>query len=300
MNLAAILFETSRPVPLEEIVEQVPGYPPDKVSYRRQFERDKETLRGIGILVSTAPTAGLGSEPGYRVRPEDRYLPELDLSPEERAALQVALTAVRVEGGPATEVLWKLGGLEGAPASSVAALANEPTLPALLDAQRERAPVAFTHRGTRRHLDPWGVVFRRGNWYVVGRDRERDDERAFRLDRIQGDVEVGAPGAFEPPGDLDPSTVLGDEPWRYGDEQPVTARLHVDAPQAPGVVQLVGEGAVEARQTDGSVVVALPVTNVAAFRSFVMGLLDGAEVLGPPELRDAILAWLELGAEAEW
>ena len=60
-----------------------------------------------------------------------------------------------------------------------------------------------------------------------------------------------------------------------------------------------GEGAVEARQTDGSVVVALPVTNVAAFRSFVMGLLDGAEVLGPPELRDAILAWLELGAEAE-
>jgi predicted DNA-binding transcriptional regulator YafY len=41
------------------------------------------------------------------------------------------------------------------------------------------------------------------------------------------------------------------------------------------------------------VVVGLQVTNVAAFRSFVVGLLDGAEVLAPPELRAEVVDWLE-------
>ena len=45
-------------------------------------------------------------------------------------------------------------------------------------------------------------------------------------------------------------------------------------------------------EADGSVVVELPVTNRAAFRSFVLSFLDHAEVLEPPELRDDLVAWL--------
>ena len=44
---------------------------------------------------------------------------------------------------------------------------------------------------------------------------------------------------------------------------------------------------------DGSVVVELAVTNRDAFRSFVLGLLDHAEVLAPPELRADVVDWLE-------
>ena len=36
----------------------------------------------------------------------------------------------------------------------------------------------------------------------------------------------------------------------------------------------------------------LPVTNRAAFRGFVLGLLDHAEVMGPPEVRDEMVYWL--------
>ena len=36
----------------------------------------------------------------------------------------------------------------------------------------------------------------------------------------------------------------------------------------------------------------LPVTNRAAFRSFVLSFLEHAEVLEPPELRDDLVAWL--------
>jgi predicted DNA-binding transcriptional regulator YafY len=97
----------------------------------------------------------------------------------------------------------------------------------------------------------------------------------------------------EPPPDLDPSDLLRDDPWRFGGDEPVSARVLVDAPQAPGVVHQVGEQSVVERRDDGSVVIGLPVTNVAAFRSFVVGLLDGAEVLEPPELRADVIGWLE-------
>jgi predicted DNA-binding transcriptional regulator YafY len=41
------------------------------------------------------------------------------------------------------------------------------------------------------------------------------------------------------------------------------------------------------------VVLGVAVANRDAFRSFVLGFLDHAEVLGPPELRDDTVRWLE-------
>ena len=86
-NLVATLLDTRRPLTLEEIVELVPGYPDDKMSYRRQFERDKDTLRGIGIPVRLEGVDSFGPEQGYRIPPDEYYLPSLDLSSEEQAAL---------------------------------------------------------------------------------------------------------------------------------------------------------------------------------------------------------------------
>jgi predicted DNA-binding transcriptional regulator YafY len=293
-NLVATLLDTRRPLTLEEIVEAVPGYPDDKVSYRRQFERDKETLRGIGIPVRLESIDGLGPEQGYRIPPEEYYLPSLDLTPDEQAALHVAVTAVRLEGGPApAEALWKLGGREGEAAHALAALPTVPALPALFDAYRTRSTVTFAYRGADRHVDPWGILFRRGHWYVVGHDRDRGERRSFRVDRVDGGVDAGPAGAFEPPASLEPGAILGDEPWRYGEEDVVAARVLVDASQAAAVIEQVGDPAVVERRDDGSVVIELPVTNTAAFRSFVLDLLDAAEVVGPPELRAEMVAWLE-------
>jgi predicted DNA-binding transcriptional regulator YafY len=291
-NLVATLLDTRRPLTLDEIVEAVPGYPDDKASYRRQFERDKETLRGIGIPVEVGTVDDLGPEQGYRIKPEEYYLPPLDLDPEEQAALHVAVTAVRLEGGAGEEALWKLGGAEGEAASALAALPTVPELPALFDAFRQRASVTFEYRGATRHLDPWGILFRRGHWYAVGHDHDRGDTRSFRVDRITGAVEPGPPGAFEPPAGIEPGALLRDEPWGFGEDAPITARVRVDGPQAVTVARQVGADAVVERDDDG-IVVALPVANVEAFRSFVLGLLDAAEVLDPPELRADLVAWLE-------
>jgi proteasome accessory factor B len=55
----------------------------------------------------------------------------------------------------------------------------------------------------------------------------------------------------------------------------------------------VGPESVEETRGDGSVVLSFRVTNRNAFRTFVLGFLDHAEVVGPPELRRDIVAWLE-------
>jgi predicted DNA-binding transcriptional regulator YafY len=58
------------------------------------------------------------------------------------------------------------------------------------------------------------------------------------------------------------------------------------------VLDDLGEGALVRRRDDGSIEVALAVVNREAFRTFVLDLLDHAEVLGPPELRRDIVEWL--------
>jgi predicted DNA-binding transcriptional regulator YafY len=303
-NLVAVLLDTRRPLTLEEIVERVPGYPGERESYRRQFERDKSTLREIGVPISLEAIHAFEQESGYRINREDYELPALDLTEDERIALHLAVTAVRLEGGAAgespagaagREALLKLGGFEGraAPAlDSVAALPDVPALPALFDAYRHRARVTFRYRGGTRCLEPYGILFRNGHWYAVGNDCDRQAIRAFRADRIESAIDAGAPRSFERPAGFDPASALRDEPWRFGDEAPVEALVLVSPTQSGWVEADLGAKAVVERRDDGSVVVRMAVTNRGAFRSFVIGLLDHAEVLAPPELRADMVAWL--------
>jgi len=288
-DLVAVLLDTRRPLAIDEILDAVPGYPDARASARRQFERDKDTLREAGIPLRTIPIDELGStDVGYLIPADEYYLPDLELTPEEQAALHVAVTAVRFEGGAALDALFKLGGLEGAAAPPLAAL---PTLPALHDlfaAYQRRATVSFRYREELREVDPWGVVFRRGHWYLVGFDHARNDQRSFRVDRIEGSVAAGAPSSSSPPDDVDLSALLGDEPWKFGKDDAVTARLLLDESVASGV----DESRIVEVRGDGSVVAEMEVTNREAFRSLVMGFLDRAEVLGPPDLRAETVAWL--------
>ena len=46
-------------------------------------------------------------------------------------------------------------------------------------------------------------------------------------------------------------------------------------------------------RADGRVEFEMTVNNVAGFRSFVLGLLEAAEVLSPPELRADLVNWLQ-------
>ena len=293
LNLTATLLDTRRPLTLDELAERLePAYPDEKVARRRAFERDKETLRELGVPISVESVDDLGGESGYRIHPDDYYLPDLGLGDEERAALHVAVTAVRLEGGAAQAGLRKLGGIEGAAAPALAQLEVTPALADCFDAVSKRRTLEFSYRGEARVLEPYGVVHRFGHWYVVGRDRARDAPRSFRVDRIEGAPKVGAARAFEPPPGVDPAAFLRDDPMAYGDAAPIDAQVLVDASRAAWVVDDLGTDAVVERRDDGAVVVGLQVVNREAFRTWVLGLLEHAEVLSPPAMRDDMVAWL--------
>jgi proteasome accessory factor B len=295
VNLTATLLDTRRPLTLDELAERVePHYPDDLGARRRQFERDKETLRELGVPISVEAVGGFGSEQAYRIDAKEYYLPEPALTDAELAALHVAVTAVRLEGGEGREGLAKLGGLEGEGVEeALAELSVTPIVATLFDAVRRRAPVTFGYRDEDRSLEPYGVVLRWGHWYVVGHDLDRDAPRAFRIDRIVGEPEVGAADSFEPPPDVAPAQLVRDDPLTYGEDRPVEARVLVDASRAGWVVDQLGEPTVVERRDDGAVEVVLRVVNRSAFRSWVLDLLDHAEVLAPDELRNDLVAWLE-------
>ncbi len=294
INLVAALLDASRPLSAEDLRQRVPGYPEDKATFRRAFERDKETLRDMGVPVVTevidpAEPGGLG----YRIKKEDYYLADPGLAADELAALHLAASAVHLEGADGVGALWKLGGevAEEGPTTPMAALPGEVHLATLFAAISERRRVEFGYRGRARRVEPHRLSFRNGHWYLAGRDTDADDDRSFRLDRIESDVDLGAtPAAFDR-APLNPTTTPS--PWETGDDPAVTARLLVDADQAAWATGHLGADAVEERRPDGSVVVAVRVTNRAAFRSFVLGFLDHAEILGPADLRADMVNWLE-------
>jgi predicted DNA-binding transcriptional regulator YafY len=294
VNLTATLLDTRRPLTLEELAERVePRYPDELAARRRQFERDKETLRELGIPIKVETADGFGSEQAYRIDADEYYLPDLSLDDAELAALHLAVTAVRLEGGAGREGLAKLGGLAGEGVDeAVAEVSVAPGVAQLFDAVSRRAPITFSYRDETRRVEPYGVVLRWGHWYVVGHDLERDAPRAFRIDRIDGEPAVGRAGSFEPPAGIDAAQFVRDDPLTYGEDHPVEAQVLVDASRAGWVVEQLGDEAVVERRDDGAVVVVLSVVNRASFRSWVLDLLDHAEVLGPDALRDDLVAWL--------
>jgi proteasome accessory factor B len=298
INLVAALLEAQRPLTIDELRFRLPGYADNDAAFRRAFERDKEALRELGVpLVTEALDPLHPAVEGYRVPKEAYYLRDPGLEPDELAALHLAASAVRMEGADGVAALWKLGGelAEEGPAAAVAsvavaALPGTDHLAVLFGAISSRRPVEFGYHGRERRVDPWRLSFRNGHWYLAGFDHGAGAERSFRLDRVESAVVVaGEAESFPPP----PAAPAVAPAWEMGEEDPVVARLLVDADQAGWAVGFVGAEAVEERRPDGSVVLAVSVTNRPAFRSFVLGFLDHAEVLGPPLLRAETVEWLE-------
>ncbi|MEJ5255281.1 MAG: WYL domain-containing protein [Acidimicrobiales bacterium] len=294
LKLTATLLHTARPLTAEELRERVQGYPERDDAFHRAFERDKQALRDMGIPISVEPIPFRDPPAeGYRIHPGDYRLPDPGLEPDELAALNLALSAVRVEGVEGVEALWKLGGQVGGGAEHVAELPSEPALIPLFGAVVECRPVTFAYRsGERvrtRTIDPYRLDFQLGHWYVLGRDHARDEQRRFRVDRIVGPVDVGDPDSFER---LPPSDDELARPWDYGDEDLVEVRLLVDAEQAGWARRYLGPDVATEERADGSVVFTVPVRNWPPFRSFVLTFLDHAVVLGPPACRAAMVEWL--------
>lgn len=303
VNLVLCLLSSQQYLPAERIRWIVPGYAdaPSDEAFFRMFERDKAELRELGVPLEIGRMPGCDIGEGYRIARRDYELPEIDLDPEEAAAVALAAR------------LWDSPQLAGAAHGAVLKLraagvevdtepsalvqprvrASEPALGPLIAAVQAGQIVTFLHRKhpagqpTARTLEPWGVVSWRGRWYVVGHDRDRDATRCFRVCRIVGPVRaVGASGAVRCPAGVDLLTIVA------GSAQPPpmthTARLWLAEGRAHGLrryAKVLGEMTLEGVAGE-LVAVELPAQDVAA--RWIAGLGPDAVVLEPAELAAAV------------
>lgn len=294
LNLLAFLLTVERPVTADEIRHTVGGY--DQATdeaWRRTFERDKDLLRRLGIPLELRPTDVWEVEHGYVVPSDEYALPDPGLTDEERAALWLAAQVVRIGGRPAgPDALFKLGGApvtaSGEPLSADLG-EHDQELADAFSAVADRRELRFTYHDRARVVWPYGLVHRRGHWYVVGPEEGQQHIKVFRLDRAEA-MHVGTEGhVFERPADFSAASAIPEAPWEAGGED-LTAVVDFDAEMAWWARrQLTGSASVDER-ADGSVRAELPVANPAAFIGWLLGFDDHAVIVAPEELRAMLLA----------
>lgn len=304
LKLLAALRHTQRPMRLWEILAEVPGYDGSHESGRRKFNRDKDELLSLGVPIRTVEGSS-ADETGYLIDDGAYEFPALDLDPEELAALHMALRTVSIgiEDDQVDRVLWRLGGIVESDdaAQSVeqqlGSLGGLPTPPELLTVVRavaDRRVVRFDYENKEgivatRSVEPWFVHFERGRWYLRAHDRDHGSPRHFRFDRIRGAVAITSDSATQPPEKERPGT---DDPWEYGEGEPVMVDLWIDPVLAPRLAAQLASSDSRPGE-DGGTVWTVAVTNWPAFRSFALMHLERAEVVGPPQVRADMIEWLD-------
>lgn len=295
VNLTVALLEARRPMTFEELRRRTRYYQHDDAeSARRMFERDKDDLRRLGVPVETRSLDAFDAEIGYIVDRRAYELPDVDLTAEEVAALALAL---QTTGDDRARLgLTKLAARAPDPAELAATVEARVSMgdgpwEEVADPLVQRQAVRFGYRradgsASDRTVDPYAVLQRRGAWYLVGRDHERNAVRAFRLDRVTGSIRpTGPSGAFTPPEDLDPGAHVAGPT-----DDEVDVELAV-APPARWEVERRG-GEPTGREHAGWPVYRLRRAAPERTARWVLGLGADVVVLAPPDVRGRVVASL--------
>lgn len=306
MTLVMHLRSCREPVSRRQLEDLFPIY--RGKSGPRRFEDDKKALIASGIPLTMTYPEGMGGAAVYRIDGDEYYLPTIDLTDAELIAFELAARTVDLRS-----VTWaqlagtKLGAVTD-PGATVAHLPVHAMLPDLVDAVTHRRSLTIDYQHGTRTIDPYGLVLTRGRWYLVAHCHRRDRVIPFRVDRIApGSVVAGHDDAFVRPEGFDARAAVPDDPKLMGDEAPVVARVRVDPARLPLAlegrdpaeaiepVERASAGGSDADDAEDApwVVVRVPVAHRSAFRSWLLALGDGAEVLEPAELRDDVIAWLQ-------
>lgn len=312
INLIAMLRVARKPVTAAEIHETIPGYGQSSWdSFKRMFERDKEELREMGIRIDLQPVDAWEQQEGYWIKAESYYLPELDLSQEELAKLWLAASLLRMHDMPTAQSAYIKLAKDAPPGVSEpfnrvsADLAlGMPNLSKAFEAVAERRRVSFEYNSRTgrkaRTLSPYGLVHRKGAWYVVGLDGLSGEIRSFRIDRVQGAIKIVAPNEpgpeFEVPEGFRSDSALQTPPFvqgeKGGEQVSAPARVRFE-PSTAWWVERSHPWLRLKWHEDGSAEASVQVSDVTGFLGWLLWFGEDAEVLEPAELRSAVRERLE-------
>ena len=137
-----------------------------------------------------------------------------------------------------------------------------------------------------RQVEPLAVIQKWRAWYVVAHCRLRDEMRTFRVDRIS---EIGlAGGQFVPPRSFDLDAFLSGA-WMVERGQVRRVRIRFSGTAGRLVRELTWHPSQQIEEdTEGRVIVSFKTGGLGEVADWVMGYVDEAQVLEPPELREMV------------
>ena len=244
LSLISFLMAQGRPVSALEIKREVEGYSDmNDDAFARRFYADRAELESLGIQLGVEkPGEGFFEAELYSLPPENFYLDPIKFEDEELASLSTALSLL-TDGGFAyaeplrlalQQVAWghpnpisegDRAPVEMAMTASAGGRDLSQRLSKIETAISRRKTIEFTYytmerdETEKRKVDPYHLVFRSGQFYLIGLSHERDAVRVFRLSRIQGKVGYASKAEhdFSPPEDFDRRDYGQRADWQLGE-----------------------------------------------------------------------------------
>jgi proteasome accessory factor BC len=244
LSLISFLMAQGRPVSALEIKREVEGYSDmNDDAFARRFYADRAELESLGIELGVEkPGEGFFEAELYSLPPENFYLDAIEFSDDELAAMSTALMLLS-EGEFAyaeplrlalQQVAWghpnplkegERAPVEMAMTASAGGRELSQRLSKIETAISRRKTVEFTYytmerdETTKRKVDPFHLVFRGGQFYLIGYAHEREAVRVFRLSRIQGKVGYASKAEhdFSPPENFDRRDYGQRADWQLGE-----------------------------------------------------------------------------------
>ena len=289
VNLTQMLLEASKPLTLREIDERLEGMSGTPETRRKTLERAKSDLRGVGIPIEVVQLPS--GETGYTINPSAVVL-NVILDDEESIALASALAMVRVEGKPPLDLASKLGYIISGNTSAFVDLARPELLGALYKAATRAKVVSFRYSDTLRKIEIHQISSRWGRWYLTGRDVSLDSIRTFRVDRINGPIEIIKDSHYQRPTRPSKGRVLSEQAWFVDDDNLKYAKIRVGETDAKIIrssglassVIAVGEGLWECE---------FAYSEESGLRAFFFELSKLPQVISSEELRVNFYSWIE-------
>jgi predicted DNA-binding transcriptional regulator YafY len=241
LSLVAFLMAERRPLTARDIKGCVEGYSEmSDEAFARRFYSDRAELSGLGVPLHSQRDEFTGEEL-YTLRADQYFLPPLELTDEELAALQTCLYLLEGKFAYAEPLRLALQNLAlGRPgfsdppsAAAVRVEVSDPDYSAEMSGRLGKLESAISKQRTtkfsywsisrdevsERAVNPYALLNDNGAWYVVGHDLDRDDMRTFRVSRIRGDIRFATRRErdFRIPPEFDIDQYRSRPPWQVGD-----------------------------------------------------------------------------------
>ncbi|HYP47769.1 MAG TPA: WYL domain-containing protein [Thermoleophilaceae bacterium] len=308
LSLISFLMAERRPVTALEIKQDVEGYSQmNDEAFARRFYADRAELDSLGIhLKVDKPAEGFYEAENYSLPPENFYLSAIEFTDPELSALRMALSLLDGEFAYAEplrlalqQLSWGKPSPIDAPESRSVALAItagaggreiSQRLSKLETAIFRRKTIVFDYytigrdAQETRKVDPYHLLFRGGQFYLIGLSHERDDVRVFRVSRIRGKVGYSSKAEhdFNRPEDFDPRIYATRTDWQLGDPAG-RARIWLSDRIDWLVLRHFGHAG-EVSDGDSGVIFETDYADPRQVVSWVLGLGEHARVEGPDEL----------------